>query len=157
VDVQRAGRRAPQQAADLRADLAVAVGDDVRRVAELARGVDAGAGHGPARGAHRRAQALERARTLDGVGHDRRGVLDERLVDVVLDRAVLLRLGPRHDAARLVGEHPAGRVEQQQLLLHAEGIGRRSAEPVLHRVGIIGSRSAWIRARPSSKSSAATR
>ena len=122
----------------------VALVDDVRRVAERARGVDAGAGERAAGGADRAAQPLERARALDRVGADRRRGLHERLVDVVHDRA-LRRLDARDEPARRVRERAARRVEQEELLLHAEGEGRRSAEPVLHRVGIIGSPGAWTR------------
>ena len=107
-------------------------------VGGLTMGADAPACAALAGGADDFAQRLEVAGALDRVGADRRGVLDERLVDVVLD---LSRGGPdaRHQLARAVGEPQAGGVDEQQLLLDAEGERRRAAEEMLHRVGIIGS------------------
>ena len=65
---------------------------------------------------------------LEPVAADRRGGLDLGLVDVGLDGVA----EPREQLADAMGERERVRVDQQQLLLHAEGERFPAAEGVLH-------------------------
>ena len=132
VDVHGAGRRARDQPAHLVADRLVALLLDVHDVAEGRVGVQAAADE---RRALLAQQLAVRGQVLDALGraaHDRRRGLDQRLVEVVHDRA---RAGStrRDELARDVGGTKRELVDEQELLFDAQRKVRRFAEVVLHR------------------------
>ena len=128
VHVQRTGGRAAHEPAHRGGDRLVALARHVRRLAERRVGVDAAADQGRARLAHARPHRTQRGDRLGGIARDRRGGLDLGLVDVGLGDLA----ESRQQLADAMGERERVRVDQQQLLLHAEGERLPAAEGVVH-------------------------
>ena len=127
-----AGRRARDQPAHLVADRLVALVLDVHDVAERRVRVQAAADE---RRALLAQQLALRGQVLDAFGraaHDRRRGLDQRLVEVVHDRAVLGLDARRRDRSRCSRGRKRALVDEQELLLDAQRKVRRFAEVVLH-------------------------
>jgi hypothetical protein len=130
VDVQRAGRRALQQAAQLVGDLAIASGGHVLHVAERAVGMDAGADRGAARPAQAPTQRCEGGDRLGRVRGHRGRELDERRVRVRMGRP--RTLGDVHaleHVASRVHERMRDRVDEDELLLDPQREVRFASEP----------------------------
>ena len=130
VHVQGARRRAADEALQLGDDAVIARLVDVLDVPECAVGMDAGADRRAPRGADAGPQRAERRRTLAGVAHHGRGELHEGRVGVGVREAIEADLvhARQHVDAR-VRQRPRALVDEQQLLLHAEGEVRLLAEP----------------------------
>ena len=101
-------------------------------VAERGVGVDAAADQRRPGLAQALADGAERGDRLGGVARDGRGGLDLRLVDVGLGGVA----EPRQDLARAVVQRERVRVDEQQLLLHAEGERLPAAVGVLHAAAV---------------------
>jgi hypothetical protein len=148
VDMDRRGRGAAQQPADLLVEQPVARRREVLHVEQPAVGMDACAEHRPARGEHastQRAQGLGGGRAPAAY---RRRQLDHRRVGVGLGPALPVgdvQAGEQVDRARRQGERRP--VDEQQLVLDADAERGSGAEPRRGEVGGRHARPAPKRAR----------
>ncbi len=118
VDVQRRGRRAAHQSADLLGEHRVALARRMDDVAEGAVGVEPRPERGPARGAHPPAQRVEGRGPGPGIGDHGRRQLDHRRVGVGMGTALLgSHLEAVEEIDARVDERMRARVHHDELLL----------------------------------------